>query len=56
MNDRDLWPIHIIFFGILIASVIFAIKYMFEEILNNPLLIVFFVMVLMVLWLFRERR
>jgi hypothetical protein len=56
MNDKDLWPIHIIFFGFLIALVILAVKMMFEEILNSPLLLVFVVAIFLVLWLVRQHR
>lgn len=36
MNDKDLWPITLIFVIFMIALVLVAIKYMFVEILNNP--------------------
>lgn len=55
MNDRDLWPIHIIFFGFLIALVISAVKFMFEEIFGSPLLLVFVVVALIGIWLIRKR-
>jgi hypothetical protein len=55
MNDRDLWPIHIIFFGFLIALVILAVKMMVEEIFNNPLFLFFILAVLLSVWFFRKR-
>ena len=55
MNDRDLWPVHIIFFGFLIALVISAIKSMFENLFSSPVLLVFVLLVFLVVWLFRKR-
>lgn len=54
MNDRDLWPTHIIFFGLLIALVILAVKMMVDEILTSPLLLVFIIAGLLALGLFRK--
>lgn len=54
MNDKDLWPIHIIFFGFLIALVILAVKMMLDEIFNSPLLLVFILVGILSLWLFRK--
>jgi hypothetical protein len=36
MNDKGLWPIHLIFFGTIIALVGFAIKSIFEEFARSP--------------------
>jgi len=55
MNDRDFWPIHVIFFGFVIALIISAIKSMVEEIFSSPLLLVSVVVVLLAIWLFRKR-
>jgi len=54
MNDRDIWPLHIIFFGFLIALVISAIKMLVEEIFSNPPLLVFIMLVLLPIWLIRK--
>lgn len=55
MNDRDLWPIHVIFFGFLIALVFTALKFMFEEIVQNPILIGLILLLLGGAWLIRKR-
>lgn len=55
MNDRDLWPVHIIFFGFLIALVITALKSIFEEIVQSPILIGLFLLFLGGAWLIRKR-
>jgi hypothetical protein len=39
MNDKGLWPIHLIFFGAIIALVGFAIKTIFEQFARSPGLI-----------------
>ncbi len=39
MNDKGLWPIHLIFFGAIIALVGFAVKSIFEEFSRSPGLI-----------------
>ena len=54
MNDRDLWPIHIIFFGFLIALVISAVKMLVEEIFSNPIFLVFILVVLLSILLIRK--
>ena len=55
MNDNDLWPVHIIFFGFLIALVLSALKLMFEEVLQSPIMLLLIVLVLGGIWLIRKR-
>ena len=55
MKDNDLWPVHIIFFGFLIALVLSALKPMFEEVLQSPILLLLIGLVLGCIWLIRKR-
>ncbi|MEJ6010463.1 hypothetical protein [Novosphingobium aquae] len=54
MNDKDLWPIHIIFLGFLIALILYAFKLMFEEILQSPILLFFVLVVTVGIWVVRK--
>lgn len=55
MNDRDLWPIHIIFFGFLIALVISTIQSVVGTLFGSPVLLVLVLVALIVVWLFGKR-
>lgn len=53
MNDKGLWPIHLIFFGTMLALVFYAIKLLFEELAQNPILILLVVGLLIIYLLTR---
>jgi drug/metabolite transporter (DMT)-like permease len=53
MNDKGLWPIHLIFFGTMLALVFYAIKLFFEELAQNPILIILVVGLLILCFLTR---
>lgn len=53
MNDKGLWPIHLIFFGTMLALVFYAIKLFFEELANDPILIILVVGLLVIYLLTR---